>query len=321
MLPPDLIFRIITIIQGFIGTILNLLTLLIVFKTHFGSKSTTLLLRLQPIFDLIACFLYALYIVTENVNYLESNRPTGITFINGLLCYLWSYNIAFWFGVILSVHNIVCISIDRCIAVLIPIVYKTHHLLLILIFTTYQLCMIGLLFTPIIFFRSFVNDTCVYVAGPIGIDSSTYIAFRGYTWLLFQYIIPVLIIATSHLLIVIQLKRRQYQTKTLEILNNNIQHNKDYTLNEQKKLIGLVIITALMSGQQAVLHLYESTRYFLTMLNIVTFSYGTIGQKMGPFLIVLSSCINPCILISTTVSVRKQFSSYLRKMYRKISRS
>ncbi|CAH8458677.1 uncharacterized protein DC041_0005262 [Schistosoma bovis] len=319
MLSMYLKLRIVTAIEGFIGTILNLLTLFIVFKTQFGSKSTTLLLRLQTIFDCTACFLYAMYSATENENLLNNKNPTDISFINELLCYLWSYNIAFWSGVILSVQNIVCISIDRFIAVLFPIIYKTHQLLLIIIFITYQLGMIGLLFTPIIFFRRFDNDTCIYVPGPNGIDSSTYIAFRGYTWLSFQYIIPVLIITISHLSIIIKLKKRQYQSKTLRPIEVSLR-NKGCELNEQKKLIKLVLITAIMSGQQATLHLYESIRYFLTMLNIVIFGYGTIGQQMGPFLIVLSSCINPCIIIGTTVSVRRRFSHYLHEIWIKIRR-
>ncbi|CAH8459295.1 unnamed protein product [Schistosoma rodhaini] len=323
MLPIDLKLRIITTIEGFIGTILNLLTLFIVFKTQFGSKSTTLMLRLQTIFDCIACLLYSIYLVTENKNLLDNKNPTNILFINELLCYLWSYNIAFWSGVILSVHNIVCISIDRFIAVLYPIIYKTHQLLLIIIFLIYQLCMIGLLFIPIIFFRHYDNDKCNYVPGPNGIDSLTYIAFRGYTWLLFQYIIPVFIITISHLLIIIKLKKRQYQSKILksiEVSASNTLRNKGYELNKEKKLIKLVLITAIMSGQQATLHLYESIRYFLTMLNIVIYSYGTIGQQMGPFLIILSSCINPCIIIGTTVSVRRRFSYYLHEIWIKMKR-
>ncbi|XP_018644836.1 G-protein coupled receptor fragment, putative [Schistosoma mansoni] len=183
--------------------------------------------------------------------------------------------------------------------------------------------MIGLLFIPIIFFRRYDNDTCNYVPGPNGIDSLTYIAFRGYTWLLFQYIIPVFIITISHLLIIIKLKKRQYQPKILtpiEVSVSNTLRNKGYELNKEKKLIKLVLITAIMSGQQATLHLYESIRYFLTMLNIVIYSYGTIGQQMGPFLIILSSCINPCIIIGTTVSVRRRFSYYLHEIWIKIKR-
>ncbi|CAH8456419.1 unnamed protein product [Schistosoma turkestanicum] len=323
MLETYLRLRILTITEGFIGTLLNLLTLFIVFKTHFGSKSTTLMLRLQTIFDCTACFLYAVYAITENEASLINKEPTEIVFFNKLLCYLWSYNIAFWSGVILSVHNIVCISIDRFIAVLFPVIYKTHQLLLIIIFMTYQLLMIGLLFIPIIFFRRFDNNTCIYVPGPVGIDSSIYIAFRGYTWLFFQYIIPVLIITISHLLIIIKLKKRQHQSQILtsiEVSNSNIQSNRKYESNEQRKLIKLVILTAVMSGQQATLHLYESIRYFLTMLNIVIFSYGTIGQQMGPFLIILSSCINPCVIIGTTVSVRQQFTLYLHKIWIRIRR-
>ncbi|VDQ08799.1 unnamed protein product, partial [Trichobilharzia regenti] len=92
--------RVIITIEGFIGAILNSLSLFVVFKTRFGSRSTTLMLRLQPIFDMSACFLYAMYTATEN------GRPTKILFIDKILCYLWSNNIAFWLGVVLSVHNI-----------------------------------------------------------------------------------------------------------------------------------------------------------------------------------------------------------------------
>ncbi|CAH8483532.1 unnamed protein product [Heterobilharzia americana] len=306
MLYVELPLRIIITVEGFIGTILNCLSLFIVFNTRFGSKSTTVLLRLQPIYDMIACFLYAMYTATEN------GKPTQILFLDKLLCYLWSNNIAYWLGVVLSVHNIICISIDRFIAVLFPIIYKRHQLLIIIIFIIYQLCMIGLLFVPIIFFRLFISGICTYVTGPAGIDSRVYIAFRGYTWLIFQYILPLIIIITCHILIVIKLSRRQHHSIACLPVSSE--------LNDHKRLVGLVIITALMSGQQAILHSYEFIRYFLTMLNIVIFSYGTVGQQMGPFLILLSSCINPCIIIATTVSLRRQFSSYLHKILSKINK-
>ncbi|CAH8491352.1 unnamed protein product [Heterobilharzia americana] len=340
MLYVELPLRIIITVEGFIGTILNCLSLFIVFNTRFGSKSTTVLLRLQPIYDMIACFLYAMYTATEN------GKPTQILFLDKLLCYLWSNNIAYWLGVVLSVHNIICISIDRFIAVLFPIIYKRHQLLIIIIFIIYQLCMIGLLFVPIIFFRLFISGICTYVTGPAGIDSRVYIAFRGYTWLIFQYILPLIIIITCHILIVIKLSRRQHHSiaclpvsvfssvtittttttttttnnSTTATTNHGVQRYSESELNDHKRLVGLVIITALMSGQQAILHSYEFIRYFLTMLNIVIFSYGTVGQQMGPFLILLSSCINPCIIIATTVSLRRQFSSYLHKILSKINK-
>nr|CAH8828195.1 unnamed protein product [Trichobilharzia regenti] len=311
--------RVIITIEGFIGAILNSLSLFVVFKTRFGSRSTTLMLRLQPIFDMSACFLYAMYTATEN------GRPTKILFIDKILCYLWSNNIAFWLGVVLSVHNIVCISVDRFIAVLFPIVYKQHQLLIIVMFAIYEFCMIGLLFVPIIFFRLFINGTCTYVTGPDGIDSNVYIAFRGYTWLIFQYILPLITVTMCHALIVIQMKKRQRRsTKSLSVAEishiDGLQQHVDHASNENKRLVGLVVITALMSSQQAILHSYENIRYFLTMLNIVIFSYGTVGQQMGPFLILLSSCINPCILIGTTVSLRRQFSSYVHKIWTVIRR-
>ncbi|CAH8830514.1 unnamed protein product [Trichobilharzia szidati] len=319
MLYVEFPLRVIITIEGFIGAILNSLSLFVVFKTRFGSKSTTLMLRLQPIFDMSACFLYAMYTATEN------GRPTKILFLDKILCYLWSNNIAFWLGVVLSVHNIVCISVDRFIAVLFPIVYKQHQLLIIIMFAIYEFCMTGLLFVPIIFFRLFINGTCTYVTGPDGIDSNVYIAFRGYTWLIFQYILPLITVTMCHAVIVIQMKKRQRRSikssSVIEISHTDgMQQRVDHASNENKRLVGLVVITALMSSQQAILHSYENIRYFLTMLNIVIFSYGTVGQQMGPFLILLSSCINPCIIIGTTVSLRRQFSSYVHKIWTVISR-
>uniref|UniRef100_A0A5K4F6M7 G_PROTEIN_RECEP_F1_2 domain-containing protein n=1 Tax=Schistosoma mansoni TaxID=6183 RepID=A0A5K4F6M7_SCHMA len=103
--------QIIVTTEGIFGIILNITAITVVFTSQFGSKFTTFVFRAQPIFDLSACFITAIYYIIQFTN--GYNKFTGLYIIDRLLCHFWFQNSLFWLPCILSVQNLVCISLDR----------------------------------------------------------------------------------------------------------------------------------------------------------------------------------------------------------------
>ncbi|CAH8483548.1 unnamed protein product [Heterobilharzia americana] len=303
---------IIIIFESILGALFNILAIIIVFTVHFGSKLTTIMLRAQTIFDFNACFLTAIYYITQIIG--QYNKITGLYIIDLLICHLWFRNSLFWLMCILSVQNLVCISVDRVSSVIFLQLYKVYTNRFIIIYIIYLIIMILILYTPSPLLRRYVNNHCEMHFSFSWLKTDILLDFIVYTWIIFAYIIPVIIMISSHVWVIHIIK---YST----LLKHNIIIQKFHTNSYiKRKIIQLVITTAIMSGQQIVLHFFECITQILIICNIIEYQYETVIGQMGTLLIILSCLLNPCVLIFTTIKLRKRLWIFIKKILDKIKK-
>ncbi|CAH8464464.1 unnamed protein product [Schistosoma curassoni] len=303
--------RIIITTEGIFGIILNIVAITVVFTSQFGSKFTTFVFRAQPIFDLSACFSTAMYYMIQSIS--PGNNGTGIYIIDVIICHFWFKNGLFWLPCILSVQNLVCISLDRASSVLFLGSFKTYTNKFFVLYFLYMLSMFLILYIPTPLLRRYTDGQCVMDFSFPWIQTKVFLGYIVYSWVVFSYFVPVLVTLVSHAWII----------HVLKISNPSHQNcatqNFEATLQIQKKTTQLVITTTIMSCQLAILHSFECISQILIACEVVVYTYGTPIEQMGTILISLGCTLNPCILIFSTAPLRKRLLTSVKSVTERIS--
>ncbi|TGZ74834.1 hypothetical protein CRM22_000729 [Opisthorchis felineus] len=271
---------------GFIGTILNTIQLYVLCQCKISSRLTTLLLRTQTVIDTYSCLIIFIYKLSGQ------DIDTGLPLLDEILCYLWYRDNLFWLGVVFSVQNLTCISFDRFCAVCFPSQYKIRQTQLIIVCYVYEIGMTLFLFIPNFFLRRYKANQCYSQYAFDGPVIERFFQVQAYLWMLFNYLLPAVIMITSHAHIIHVLRHPTPGQQRGRQVQNNV-----------KKLI---LTTSLMAGLLLALHLYEAIRYILANSDVILYAAGTATQQVGPLLITLSALLNPCVLIATSYTVRRQ---------------
>ena len=111
---------IMTSIIGCLGLLGNLFVIIVIFNyTKMRKQLTCLLIINQSIIDALASL-----ILIININTWVRGRPLyGVSGV--LLCQLWSSGYLLWSSLMASTVNLVCLSLERYIAIIYPIWHKT----------------------------------------------------------------------------------------------------------------------------------------------------------------------------------------------------
>nr|CAH8828136.1 unnamed protein product [Trichobilharzia regenti] len=288
---------IIITIEGILGTIFNMIAVIVMFTTQLGSNLTMLMLRAQIIIDFTSCFTTTIYYVMQFAK--VDNKLTGLYIIDMMICHLWFRNAIFWLTCILSVQNLVCISFDRVRCVIFKNMYKVYTFKLTIVYFVYMVIMACVLYTPSPLLRRYAGDHCEMEFLLPWFKSNIFLNYIVYSWILFAYVVPVMVMITSHIW-VIRVIRKSHSSQ----LNVESQ-NAEASVRVKRKISQLVITTAIMSGQQIILHLYECVYQTLIVTNLTKYRYETVTGQMSTLLILLSSVLNPCVLVLTTSALRK----------------
>ncbi|CAH8465744.1 unnamed protein product [Schistosoma margrebowiei] len=307
----NLPIRITVIIEGLLGTIFNSAAIIIVFKTQFGSKLTTCMLRAQPIFDFCACFFTAIYYIIQCTD--RYNELTGLYIIDLVICHTWFRNAYFWLSCTFSVQNLVCISVDRVSSVIFPRLYKTHSCQFTLTYFAYMILMSLFLYMPAPILRRYMITHCEMDFSFTWVETSLFLDIMVYSWIMFAYFIPVLVMLISHIW-VIHIIRKFHSSR-----HTRTSHKNESTSHIRRKISQLVITTAILSGQLALLHSYESIRQILIANKIMAYNYQSITGHLGPIFILLGCVLNPCVLILTTATLRRRLSISIKVFTEKMS--
>ncbi|KAK4474092.1 hypothetical protein MN116_003399 [Schistosoma mekongi] len=290
--------RIIITIEGVIGTIFNILAIIVIFKVNIGSKFTTFLLRTQSILDLSACLSAATYSIIQSTDHY--NEPTGLYIIDLLICHLWFRNAAFWLSCILSVQNLVCISLDRVSSVIILGSRKSYATKFFILYFVYMLCMLLILYIPTPLLRRYNGTQCTMDFSFPWIDTKVFLDYIVYSWIVFAYFVPVTVMLLSHIWVIYTIKKSQSPSH-----GDTLQNMESY-LKIKRKLIQLVITTAIVSLQQALLHSFECINQILIICEVIVYTYGTPMEQMGTVLILFGCSSNPCIFVFSMAALRKR---------------
>ncbi|CAH8459348.1 unnamed protein product [Schistosoma rodhaini] len=303
--------RTIITVEGALGTISNIAAIAVVSKAKFGSRFSTFIFRVQPIFDLGACLSTTVYLAFHSI--MLNNYLTGIYIIDSLICHFWFRNSLFWLFCVLSVQNLVCLSLDRVSAVIFTGSIKVYANRFFILYFIYMLSMLLILYVPVPLLRRYASRECVMDFSFPLIQSRVFIDYVVYSWSVFAYFIPLLIMLTSHAWIIRAIKRTH--SPKHNVLTENVESN----LRIKRKIIQLVITTAIMSCQQAILHSFECIVQIFIATGVVKYTYGTPIEQMSTFLMLLGCLSNPCILIFSTGALRRRLSTSISSLTEKVS--
>uniref|UniRef100_A0A3Q0KMQ5 G_PROTEIN_RECEP_F1_2 domain-containing protein n=2 Tax=Schistosoma mansoni TaxID=6183 RepID=A0A3Q0KMQ5_SCHMA len=296
--------RIIVIIEGIIGTIFNMVAIVIIFKVTIGSKFTLFLLRTQSLLDFSACFSAAIYYIIQSTNIY--NKYTGLYIIDILICHLWFRNASFWLFCIMSVQNLVCISLDRVSSVLFLRSLKAYTNTFFVLYFLYMLSMLLILYIPTPLLRRYTDSQCVMDFSFPWIQTRVFLDYIVYSWIVLEYFVPVLVMLVSHAWVIFIIRKSQSPR------HSDASQNAESSLQIKRTVIQLVITTAIMSCQQAILHSFECISQILIISEVVVYTYGTPIEQMGTILILFGCSSNPCILIFSTTTLRKYLLSLIK---------
>ncbi|CAH8830477.1 unnamed protein product [Trichobilharzia szidati] len=288
---------IIITIEGILGTIFNMTAVIVIFTTQLGSNLTMLMLRAQVIIDFTACLITTLYYTMQFAKI--ASKMTGLYIIDLLICHLWFRNALFWLTCVLSVQNLVCISLDRVRCVIFKKMYKVYSFKFTIVYFVYMVIMVFILYTPTPLLRRYVGNHCKMEFLLPWFKSNTFLNYMVSSWILFAYIVPVIIMITSHIW-VIRVIRKSHSSQ-LNIESQNL----EASVRVKRKISQLAITTAIMSGQQIILHLYEGVHQTLIVTNLTKYYYEAATGQLSTLLILLSSALNPCVLVLTTSALRR----------------
>ncbi|VDP86622.1 unnamed protein product [Echinostoma caproni] len=286
MNPSVLAVHIMIGVLGGSGLILNTVVLYFLCQTQLTSKLTTTLMRSQSVADGYSSLIIILYQI------LGPQIHTGSDPIDRLLCWFWSHDQLFWFGVSLSVHNIVCISFDRLIAVVRPIQYRLHQTYLLVVCYVYLIGIVLFLFVPNFLLRDYHNGTCWYGIPQENTAKSRFLVLHSYFWFTLAYLLPALFVVLCHAMIIRYLRRSQ-----AEVASET--PGQGGSINVKR----IVTVTAGMAANLLLFHACECVRYSLAAMNVIRYAAGSPEQQAGILLITISFCINPCLLLYTKASL------------------
>ncbi|TGZ74835.1 hypothetical protein CRM22_000730 [Opisthorchis felineus] len=148
------------------------------------------------------------------------------------------------------------------------------------------------LFIPNFFLRRYKSNRCYSQYALDGPTIKRFFRVHAFLWMLFNYLLPAVIMISSHAYVIRVIRHPTLGQQRGRQVQNNV-----------KKLI---LTTSLMAGLLLALHLYEAIRYILANSNVIRYAAGTATQQVGPLLITLSALLNPCVLIATSYTVRRQ---------------
>ncbi|KAA3673962.1 uncharacterized protein DEA37_0014806, partial [Paragonimus westermani] len=173
----------------------------VLFTFSTGSKWTSSLLQNQCLFAAFACLSAFLAALTRYQFY------TGITSLDILFCKFTSNNAMFWLAQVLYVHNLVCVTLDRLLAVLWPIWYRSSQSRLIGITYSYLVFMVCVLYSPLVFKFSLSNGVCKYSDIWAGTWIDVALKYHVFAWNALVYIFPVISLILSHAIILWKLHK------------------------------------------------------------------------------------------------------------------
>ncbi|KAF8567584.1 hypothetical protein P879_03657 [Paragonimus westermani] len=277
-------------IIAFIGAMINCFIFHLLLKVKLGSRSTMTLLRNQCLFDALSCLIAILTNMTGPVVH-----TANLTF-NTIMCYLWSYGSFFSFSVVLSIHNLIYISVDRLIATFYPIGYKQRQKGLIVSCYVYLLLIALVLCVPVFFNRRYENELCLWKHATDNPRLSVLLTVHSYIWLLFEYVLPALLTVGIHSLIVWRIVRSRNQTCRST-------QSDDQTEMHMCRLVGTIVLYCLIC---ALFQLPDALAYLFERTGIGSYDPGSVMHQARLMSITIAYCVNPCVLMALNTALREQ---------------
>ena len=278
----DMVYMIIQISAATVGISMNSLTVIALSKHGQGiSTAIRILMKHQAFTDAWTCM----------VAIVAMNQPpmwaVGNVYFDYIICHMWHSQFIYYFGLGVSIYNLVLTAVERYVATVYPLrhkIYITQHIK-IFISVSYVIALVSSI--PIPVFVHVENDECVDGPGfPISNPVAVLIFHFAYYFIMF-YGGPFCLFVILYGCIILLFRKRQ--------LNRDLSKSKTID-NASKQVTKTVIIVSLcFIGFVGVDQIYS----LLIITGVLHFELNSSTQKIFAFFYILNLCNNPGVYIIT----------------------
>ncbi|TPP61488.1 Amine GPCR [Fasciola gigantica] len=297
------------------GILSNVLMLCYLFCNRVGSKLTTDLMKNQLAFDgLTSVFALCSLFVPDDLF-------TSLDSLGGLFCRLWVSRTIFWFLVLLSETNLVCIAVDRIRAVAFSSTYKQRGKITLTFYYSFIFSYSVIFAIPFVFTVKYDGSQCQHLMASVSNSSSNiYSTVQAYLWLFTGYLIPGLVMTGCYIHIVVLMRKfilkklgNLRKSPTLSQNNSYVSTSVPSTLSSFSRSFIVTAIT--MWSAFLITHAYYTIYTILCTHGAVKFMSDSVQRRVGIFATVINSTLNPLIMVVSSPPFRRGLWKFLRSCH------
>lgn len=298
-LPGWIVFTIFKTIVTILGLLSNLTT---IFSLTFNSEGfpqiSRLLLQHQAIADSFVCIM-GIGIYTQKFMWMTSND--GFNFI---LCQAWHGQAVYWGGVLLSVWNIVFITVERFMLINYPFQHRNirpSHVYIVFVL----MYILSVIFLGPAYVQVKYNESTKECLNEFYFSSPSFASFMSYFsifWFFIVYAVPIAIFIGLYTKTLITIRTRQQKFKDSN-QDSHILKLADKQLTRTAIAVAVVFVISLS---------WDSWFYVLGFSEVVEYNFNTPVQIVGVFFSTLNSCANPFIYAAFLPVFRRSLAKTFR---------
>ena len=274
------------------GILINLFTVILLFRLHHGPRLSVRILQTLTIHCLLVCV----------VNLLEDVNPFGVNTSNALLnlivCIFWDSRFFYWVFEVSAIQCTVLFACDRLIILRnwdqMRYTSDKRRLLCYEVF----IHTFSILFTcPQFLTVNLQNGECNCAPTTVNMDFLTVIYGHVFVWFICLFVIDGALLLCSAYLIAKWVKETplKQQFDELNAVTFDEKH-KAKVIGMGRKTASLCVIPLAIS--HVLTFSYDSIYQFLSAAGVTTFVINSPAQKVGGLLIVVNANLVPIILIA-----------------------
>ncbi|VDP14442.1 unnamed protein product [Echinostoma caproni] len=306
-------FELFTDIMGILG---NALILCFLFFNKVGSRLTTLLMKNQFTFDGLVS-VYAL------VSLVSPDRASNMqSWIAPIHCHVWVSRSLFWFMVVLSETNLVCIAVDRLRAIVFSQSYKQNERITTIVIYVFVFSYALLNAIPATFLVKYRQRKCEHIVEHIHSNEFIhFLLFAAYVWLIFGYLLPATVMAYCHVQIILKTKiiwvpklsqfhefiaNDRFSAESVQTQSSIKSNGKASGFNRAVTIPAIFMWAVFM-----LTHAYKVIHFLLYAHGAIDFGSQGVERRLGTFLTIVNSALNPLIVTVSSPPFRKQLFVFL----------
>ena len=278
-------------VMALLGFGANIVTLATLIRngTHFFSPTICLLLKHQSLVDSVICAMAVVILIQPSL------WTTGLTWLDVFFCHAWHNQAMFWFLVLVSIWNLVLVSVERYVAVCMPFSHSsltprqmTKGIIVVYI-ASLPVLSLGLVQHK----WDFDKRECLaetVIPGQVSTD-----IYHGYSifWFLMIYMMPVVIHIAMYSRILYALRQRK---QNMEMAGSAVIDSASNSMT--KAAIALTLTFIVSIG-------FDAWYFMLGSTGVVAYVFNSPVQKISVFLSAFNSCVNPCVYAVLMPAYRK----------------